>query len=263
MAYLKCLRGTLKTIPTGSTATPTDDIQTLLNCADIWDKSYTTLSELLADTTTLQAVISSNNAIDYLVRSTTWASGMCANSTAMSYIGLNNYASNTLLADSTWCNAICNSTYFESVLNVKVPIMTSDNTPSGECFASSNNNLAYKVFDGIETGATAWYTSGNGVVGDYVGYDFGSNKKIYKAIVKSQYNTASDPRLKNYKYQGFNGTTWVDISAEITAPTLTTVWSQETLLNAGDYSKVRLYSTSALGDQLFIFALQFYGRADV
>ena len=118
-------------VPDGSTVTPTDDIQTLLNCANIWDKSYTTLTELLSDSTSLQAVISSNNAIDYLVRSTTFASDVTADSTAMSYIGLNNYASNTLLGDATWCSAICNSTYFESVLNVKVPTMTSATTPSG------------------------------------------------------------------------------------------------------------------------------------
>ena len=272
-------------IPNGRTVLPTDDIQILLHCANIWDKTYTTLSELLADTDTLLAVISSNNAIDYLVRSTTWAlsasvptmtsnttpSGVCSadysesstypwkafdksntgsgdywshygnnnfpawiqykfaeptlidhvmiyplfdvhlraksfvvkgsadgsnwtemysgvfpddvsyasenhfvlsntsdtfsyyrveftdwqasyagwirisevnfycesvctNATAMTYIGQNNYASNTLLADATWCNAICNSEYFESVLNVKVPKMTSDTTPEGECF---------------------------------------------------------------------------------------------------------------------------------
>lgn len=64
---------TLSAVPDGSTVLPTDDIQILLNCADIWDKAYTTLAELLSDTTTLLAVISSNNAIDYMVRSTTWA----------------------------------------------------------------------------------------------------------------------------------------------------------------------------------------------
>ena len=166
-------------VPTGSTVTPTDDIQTLLNCANIWDKNYTTLSELLADTTTLQTVISSNNAIDYLVRSTTWASDMCANSTAMSYIGLNNYASNTLLANATWCNAICNSQYFESVLNVKVPTMTSNNTPSGEAYGEGLfNNTNYDYY-GAFSNAKMWYsTEGVTQAGKYVAYDFTEQKKI-------------------------------------------------------------------------------------
>jgi hypothetical protein len=60
-------------IPDGRTVLPTDDIQIWLHCADIWDKSYTTLAEVLADTDTLLALISSNNAVDYMVRSTTWA----------------------------------------------------------------------------------------------------------------------------------------------------------------------------------------------
>ena len=40
---------TLDLLPDGKTITPTDNIQTLLHCASIDDKSYTTISELLAD----------------------------------------------------------------------------------------------------------------------------------------------------------------------------------------------------------------------
>lgn len=75
MAWLRNRGANSVTIPDGRTVTPTDDVQILLNCANIWDKAYTTLTALFADTSTLQAVINSNNAIDYLVRSTTFASG--------------------------------------------------------------------------------------------------------------------------------------------------------------------------------------------
>ena len=105
-------------IPIGASVTPVNDIQTWLKCGAIFDKNYTTISQVLSDSTTLQTLISSQNANDYLVRSTSWVSDVCGNSTAMSYIGLNNYSANTLLANSTWCTGICNSTYFESVLNV-------------------------------------------------------------------------------------------------------------------------------------------------
>lgn len=66
---------TLSSVPEGSTVLPTDDIQIWLACARINDKSYTTLAEVLADTTTLLALINSPNAVDYMVRSTTWAKG--------------------------------------------------------------------------------------------------------------------------------------------------------------------------------------------
>ena len=65
--------GNTHKIPDGRTVEPTDDIQIWLHCANIWDKTYTTLAEVLADTDTLSALISSNNAVDYMVRSTTWA----------------------------------------------------------------------------------------------------------------------------------------------------------------------------------------------
>ena len=127
----------LHDIPNGSTITPTDDIQIWLHCANIWDKNYTTISQVLADASTLQVLIASNNAADYMSRSTTWASSVVTNQSAMSYIGLNDYCSDALLSNSTWLTAICGSTYFESVLNVKIPTMTSNTQPSGIASASS------------------------------------------------------------------------------------------------------------------------------
>ena len=64
---------TLQTIPDGKTVVPTNVIQTWLNCAEIFDKSYTTLAEVLADEDTLRALMTSDNAIDYLKRSTEWS----------------------------------------------------------------------------------------------------------------------------------------------------------------------------------------------
>lgn len=65
--------GSLSTVPDGKTVLPVNDIDLLLQCAGIKGSTTTTLAELFADTTTLQAVINSNNAIDYLVRSTSFA----------------------------------------------------------------------------------------------------------------------------------------------------------------------------------------------
>lgn len=127
----------LHNIPNGSTITPTDDIQIWLHCGNIWDKTYTTISQILADANTLQSLIASNNAVDYMVRSTSWSSTITANASAMSYIGLNDYCADTLLADTTWRGAICSSAYFENVLNVKIPTMTSATAPSGEVTGSS------------------------------------------------------------------------------------------------------------------------------
>ena len=244
-------------IPDGSSVTPTDDVQTWLNCADVWDKNYTTVAEILADSTTLLTLMSDNNAADYLVRSTTWASTICADSTAMTDIGANNYTANTLLADATWCSAICNSTYFENVLNVKVPTMTSNTAPSGQCFGDSvydpvEQRDYYKAFDG--NSADAW--GGQNQDGSYIGYKFPEQKKIYLFD-----GTDGNGRITTAKYQGSNnGTTWTDISSA-----LSKVDSKFTYIktNPSSYQWFRLYVVSASATRVSVSVLQFYGRADV
>ena len=408
-------------VPDGSTVTPTDDIQTLLNCANIWDKSYTTLTELLADSTSLQAVISSNNAIDYLVRSTSFAkanalvpimtsdntpSGECFglsyysgypyyhafdgnnstdwysngtsvgeyigykfdsptvikkavgvvniawgkykvqasndnvswadltseltpqsnninailnnstpylyyrlivaergtsgvdpstvytakgvqfysengftdNSTAMSYIGLNNYASNTLLGDSTWCSAICNSTYFESVLNVKVPTMTSNNTPSGVCSASSIYNAqtpAWNAFDGNDS--SSWTPVYNEAE-SYIEYDFPSAIKFVMADfekVTRDYSASTTLITKTFNIEGFNDSTFTQLGSTVFEGKTSTSASSDDVsrkvINTiiSTYSKCRISAqnmntlSSGKYDAFSFYKLQFYGRADV
>ena len=274
MAYFNCFyakRGSA--IPDGATVTPTDDIQTLLNCANIWNKSYTTLSELLADTTTLSAVISSNNAIDYLVRSTTWATDMCADSTAMAYIGLNNYASNTLLADLTWASAICNSTYFESVLNVKVPVMTDNTTPSGECFGTTYyvGNDYYKAFD--ENNSDNWSSSVGNYTNQRCAYHFPTPVCVKMFRTKNNMPLNNTPFLwKNYKIQGSDDKFVSDVHDLYTGvqPQTSGYDTGNIIINNNtkysDYGIlcVDSYRTEAGHSYISGLALlQFYGRADV
>ena len=178
----------LADIPEGSTVTPTDDIQIWLHCANIWNKTYTTISQVLADSSTLQALIASNNAADYMARSTTWATDVCADSTAMSLIGLDDYCAETLLADPVWLASICNSAYLENVFNVKVPAMTSATTPSGVVSASSTQSGfdAYKAFDGSVS--TSWISS-QGSGSRYVQYQFPNSVNIncVKYLINNTY----------------------------------------------------------------------------
>lgn len=186
----------LHSVPEGSTVLPTDDIQTWLACAGITDKSYTTLAEVLADSTTLLALMSDNNAVDYLVRSTTWASGLTADSTAMTDIGANNYCADTLLSDSTWRAAICDSTYFESVLNVKVPTMTSNTTPSGVVSGSAGElNNYYLAFNGDPSNA---FSQANLASGMSITYTFPEDVRIYKVGYHSTSYSAATNYLKAF-----------------------------------------------------------------
>lgn len=258
-------------VPEGSTVTPTDDVQTLLNCANIWDKDYTTLTELLADTTTLASVINSNNAIDYLVRSKTWVTDTCANSNAMSYIGLNNYASNTLLADSgsgNWLEGICNSTYFESVLNVKVPTMTSNTTPSGEAFYDFINytNPAYMAFDGDYS----TYVVNNGTSTQrtcHIGYEFTSAVPIY--IVEWRANplgTTLPPASMKLQGSTSKNGTYENLSDSI-VPVADINTHRQMIISANPlYKAYRLECLDRrYGNDYYteFSEIQFYGREDV
>ena len=145
----------LNDIPKGATVTPTDDIQTWLKCAEL-NKSYTTISEVLADTNTLLALISDNNASDYLARSTTWVSDVCNNESAMTYIGLDDYCAWSLLDNDTWNEAICYSPYFEKVLNVHLDTLDSSSTEvTAESYFAQYDYFPYNAFDGNES--TGWW----------------------------------------------------------------------------------------------------------
>ena len=198
-------------IPDGRTVTPTDDIQIWLHCADIWDKTYTTLVEVLADTSTLVMLMAIDNAVDYLVRSTTWVSGICSSEIAMKSIGASDYASTTLLADSTWNSAIHGSPYSSYVENVSVPIMTSNTTPSGTCSGSTVHSATYdywKAFDG--SADSNWSSSNGNTTNQYLRYVFDYSVTIYKAVVQNR-NDSNNFYVKNCKIQySADGITYLD-----------------------------------------------------
>lgn len=254
---------TLSPIPNGSTATPTAVIQTWLHCANIWDKNYTTINQVLADSTTLLALISSNNAVDYMARSTSWASSVCANSTAMTMIGTNNYCANSLLANSTWLNAICNSTYFESVLNVKIPTMTSNTTPSGVASADSENlssQAAWKAFDNTTGDNSGWLNSGGA---GWVQYQATSAVCIKKVVLKQFVSGAG--RCKNFKIQASNDG-FATTPVELISDTLANDSSNHVFDIISNntpylYHRLQISDNWGAGTSVGIDIFQYYGRA--
>lgn len=255
----------LKDTPNGATVTPTDDVQTWLHCANIWDKSYTTIAEVVADTTTLNTLIANENANDYLVRSTTWASDVCSNESAMTYIGLNNYCANKLLADSTWLEAICNSPYFEKVLNVKVPTMTSNTAPSGEVFGNGSlNSDGYWAAFNPNKYCGFSSTSASSIS---VGYKFANPTKVAAfSIYNKSANWSNGTGVKNAKLQGYKSNLgWIDLTDVLTFA------SGDNTKNIasdkiGTYEKYQLVITSNTSSfsahSTNVEKLQFYGREE-
>lgn len=259
----------LSFIPDGRTITPVNDVQTLLHCAGIFDKGYTVLSQLLSDDASLYAVIIDNNAIDYLVRSTSFASGVTGNSNAMTYIGSDNYASNTLLADNTWLNAICNSAYFESVLNVKSPNMTSNTTPSGVCYSvlTTGSSLGNPEYYGMDGNNSTYYNvrCASNDCAEGLAYDFSSDVDVKMVKFKRYYSDASNYSCSKYKVlTSDNNSVWT------TAVDTTTCTTNDTIIpvyagNAHRYwqHQITQFVGSPSSNGPTWIELQFFGREDV
>lgn len=244
----------LADIPEGSTVTPTDDIQIWLHCANIWNKTYTTISQVLADASTLQALIASNNAADYMARSTTWASSVATNQSAMSYIGLNDYCSDALLSNSTWLTAICGSTYFESVLNVKIPTMTSNTQPSGIASASSvysGGSWPYDAYVAFNTSTSSgWYPQST--TNQWLKYKFNTPMKA-KAITVSSISGS----ITSIKLYGSND----DSNYELISDTFNAPVTKKSLpLNSKKYLYYR-FNVGSFGSSGYGMKAQLYGRA--
>lgn len=252
-------------IPDGATVTPTDDVQTWLYCANIFDKQYTTISQVVADKTTLNALVQNENANDYLVRSTTFSTTLCennANNEAMYYLGLYDGCANKLLADDYWRDAICNADVlladgqthlFEKVLNVKVPRMTANNAPYGEAISgyNANNSLPYMAFDNNDT--TRHLGTESSGSASWLGYKFTNPicvKKIYYHITNA-----------TFKIQGSNdGSTWEDIE---NGKTHTDGTKMENIANDKYYLQYIIFKTVATtGKAMTTNELQFYGREE-
>ena len=392
----------LNAIPTGSTVTPVNDIQTWLHCADIWDKNYTTLDEVLADAPTLQALIASNNAADYMARSTEWASdsniglvpimtsntapygeafysngdssypaykafdgdsasyasfnnqvdeyigyefpsaivatslfisgdassgtdfyiegadsktgtytvlesfkgieaaktvnftnatayksyrlriktkaeswnkftvytlqfypkaGIPTNQNAMSYIGANNYCAKKLLSNTTWCESILNSAYWESVINAKIPTMTSNTAPSGVASSSGAYTGAYepyKAFDGQAIRTYGWCPTG-GRGSKWLQYKF-----TKKNIIKKMYFSTHGSSVTITKIQGSNdGNTFTDIPNTGITVSNDNSATAFIIANNTEYMYYRAYVNGYNIDNWYGMKMQLYARQDV
>lgn len=257
---------TFEDIPNGATVTPTDDVQTWLHCANVWDKTdLTTIDGVIADTTTLNTLIANENANDYLVRSTTFATDICSNESAMTYIGLNDYCANKLLSDSTWLEAICNSTYFEKVLKALILPMTSNTGDDGsEAFASGSAGSGYEPYLAFTDGSSNWAISSS-VSNVWLGYKFVNPVCINRFFIKNT-TYANYKHPYTFKIQSSNDDfSTITYESEIltskdTAPTAEAYYNIDCKDKCLSWRLYIIESKGGTWDTMGINRLQFYGR---
>lgn len=187
--------------------------------------------------------------------------GVTDNENAMQLIGANDYASNLLLSDEDWLEGICNSEYFEDILNIKVPTMTSATAPSGEVITSSNVSGfdGYKAFD--NNASTSWRVNSNVLNGSYIIYHFTSQVRVNKVVNNYRTGSSSVVKFTDWELYGSNdNVSYTDIG-EINAngddANVINI-----LANSNKYSYYKLVckSASASGTSYGFAILQFYGR---
>ena len=147
--------------------------------------------------------------------------------------------------------------------------MTSNTTPSGECFADSvkGSYYAYKAFD--KTLSSPWVSTETAMP-HYVGYQFAKKVSVYKVVatyidsaqsyVKAFSIQASDDSFVNDIQNIYSGT---EPDYGMTQVTRTYITSPGAIRKQA----VRFYVTSnykpASDPKAGVDELQFYGRADV
>lgn len=253
-------------IPDGEFILPINDVKMWARCAQ-QATEYTTIEQVLADSTLLLALIQSQNACKYLVRSTAWTSDVCSDEIAMRIIGANDYCSSTLLNNETWFLAICNSSYFESVLNLKIPVMVSNTAPSGVASASGvwkSGYEAYKAFNGNTSQTQGWINTTE--TGGWLQYDFGTSAYFYLFDYKGGVNNGYRA-LKNFKLQGtVDGVDFIDITDIIVnSDSVIHIKNPITKNNHVAYRYIRVVCDTTGTSQAYngIAVFQVYGRESV
>ncbi len=94
-----------------------------------------------------------------------------------------------------------------------VPTMTSNTTPSGIAFASSNNIDAWKAFD---RSGSNWSTPSFSSVVGYIGYEFANKSKIAKYSIEQTSSSSTSTRMPTaWTFEGSNdGINWTVLDTQ-------------------------------------------------
>lgn len=188
--------------------------ESMLEACNI-DKKYT-LEDLVNNKDgILEKVLANNNAVDYILSNPKeYLEAFVNSEIAVTMLAQKENTKGKVINNLEWLNKIQSSNNVESFdKNMEViPIMTSNNTPSGEVIASaySDQNHPYCAFDGN----TDSYFYNNTANNDYtITYKFDNIKNIYKISVNLSNPSSLDSNNKFIIYisEDEEGEEWEEV----------------------------------------------------
>lgn len=259
----------------GATATPLNDVATWLKTyqpGGLSNKGYTTLAQVIADTTTLSKLMADENAMKYLARSTGFATTACSNDIFMIYLGASMHVDSTVLNSDLWVSEIEKSQYMDKVFVDLIPYaMTSNTAPKGEVIFGSayspDDYCPYYTFDKTIALNNDIFISGlSDVTNAFIGYKFEKAVIVKKIKYVSRGNTISvnNGVPKGYSIEASNdGKNWTNIGTfeNLISPKDNKLISfEQSLINNTKYLFYRMKANSLYGNYFAVNELYFYGR---
>ena len=226
--------------------------------------SYETLDALLEDEKAVRTLMTKKDSVDVLAQMSGDDLATIINHYhAAKWVNYREYAYSTLSANADIKALMDASGMYGMYITMKepealVPTMTSNTTPDGIAFASSESSgyEAYKVFD--NNNGSFWWNNADDSNGKTVGYKFTKSVIVTKIEMMSN----STDGVKTFKVQGANNESdWVDLSGELSISSDVTKTTSFTLNNRNPYLYYRIYVLSVYGTVTCanMRTLQFYG----
>ncbi len=228
-----------------------------------------TVEDVLTSEKILDKILSNNNNIDYIFNNKEkYGKYIINNTISMKKFASNSYAMNKMIENSDWTNDILNSEIAISALDesnpIIVPTMTSNNSPSGEAFASSeyrDSSAYYPAWYAFSSIKSYWCVGAySSYKNQYVAYDFGEEKNVW--VYKIVANVTDGKQNTYYVIEGSNDkTNWDTLTDQIYQG------SEKTIIPNNYNKKYRYYRLKFLSENkhsgtgnTVVYDLQFYGK---
>ncbi len=227
--------------------------------AGVDGSQFETLRHMVRDIETMQKLMSSTQAVDYMLKNEIIRREVIQSEEAMTAIGKSDYAARKVLTDDTWQEEIFKSSYGHKIDENSI-LPQKMEKGQAICNAYGLDYVPQNAFDG--TIENQWWT--DNLQEAYIGYDFTEPVNVYKIVVKKgQYVEVSDYYVRTGHIQySDDGENWVNVSEEAFETTEGKVDSSF-MVNAGSHRYWRITCESNRWhnwDQVSVGELELYAR---